>query len=115
PCSVLLTRLFFSYLTPHTRSSPPFPYTPLFRSESADRSVITPFDVDIIAIPKPFITLGTLLRDTYFLNPGLLTLSIQFIPGTPRSEEYTSELQSREKLVCRLLLEKKKKNIIYHT
>src|SRR5690606_41135466 len=26
----------------------------------------------------------------------------------PRSEEHTSELQSREKLVCRLLLEKKK-------
>src|SRR5690606_39758813 len=30
-------------------------------------------------------------------------------PGTrPRSEEHTSELQSRENLVCRLLLEKKK-------
>src|SRR5690606_39452271 len=28
-----------------------------------------------------------------------------------RSEEHTSELQSREKLVCRLLLEKKKRNI----
>src|SRR6266511_3969763 len=30
----------------------------------------------------------------------------------PRSEEHTSELQSRENLVCRLLLEKKKKEII---
>src|SRR5690606_41138904 len=30
-----------------------------------------------------------------------------------RSEEHTSELQSRENLVCRLLLEKKKKNIQY--
>src|SRR5687768_18220087 len=30
----------------------------------------------------------------------------------PRSEEHTSELQSRLHLVCRLLLEKKKKNII---
>src|SRR5690606_40728196 len=29
----------------------------------------------------------------------------------PRSEEHTSELQSRENLVCRLLLEKKKKNM----
>src|SRR5207302_9927370 len=28
----------------------------------------------------------------------------------PRSEEHTSELQSRENIVCRLLLEKKKKN-----
>src|SRR3712207_7423254 len=34
-------------------------------------------------------------------------------PSTPpgRSEEHTSELQSRQYLVCRLLLEKKKKNV----
>src|SRR5690606_41306558 len=31
------------------------------------------------------------------------------LAGNPRSEEHTSELQSRENLVCRLLLEKKKK------
>src|SRR2546422_3146357 len=31
--------------------------------------------------------------------------------STPRSEEHTSELQSRLHLVCRLLLEKKKRNI----
>src|SRR5258708_24027421 len=31
--------------------------------------------------------------------------------GGPRSEEHTSELQSPDHLVCRLLLEKKKKNI----
>src|SRR5690606_41900441 len=30
--------------------------------------------------------------------------------NSPRSEEHTSELQSRENLVCRLLLEKKKKH-----
>src|SRR3712207_8104686 len=30
------------------------------------------------------------------------------VPGTHRSEEHTSELQSRQYLVCRLLLEKKK-------
>src|SRR3712207_8221719 len=38
--------------------------------------------------------------------------------GTPpsiRSEEHTSELQSRQYLVCRLLLEKKKKNRKYST
>src|SRR5690606_41759711 len=33
-------------------------------------------------------------------------------PRASRSEEHTSELQSRENLVCRLLLEKKKKNEI---
>src|SRR6476620_12585586 len=34
---------------------------------------------------------------------------VQIRPGDPRSEEHTSELQSRQYLVCRLLLEKKKK------
>src|SRR3712207_8028916 len=33
------------------------------------------------------------------------------LPEVPRSEEHTSELQSRQYLVCRLLLEKKKKHI----
>src|SRR5690349_24171999 len=40
------------------------------------------------------------------------------VPGQPgaggRSEEHTSELQSRRDLVCRLLLEKKKKRTINH-
>src|SRR5438477_2258460 len=35
--------------------------------------------------------------------------------GKPRSEEHTSELQSHVNLVCRLLLEKKKKKIYTHT
>src|SRR3712207_6900299 len=34
------------------------------------------------------------------------------VGGGPRSEEHTSELQSRQYLVCRLLLEKKKKSKI---
>src|SRR3712207_9007542 len=36
-------------------------------------------------------------------------------PGSSRSEEHTSELQSRQYLVCRLLLEKKKNPSILHT
>src|SRR5216683_3851201 len=36
-------------------------------------------------------------------------------PSRPRSEEHTSELQSRSDLVCRLLLEKKKNNLITPT
>src|SRR3712207_7211789 len=35
--------------------------------------------------------------------------------GLPRSEEHTSELQSRQYLVCRLLLEKKKLTMIDET
>src|SRR5690606_41135493 len=45
---------------------------------------------------------------------------VQHVDGTgdplaERSEEHTSELQSRENLVCRLLLEKKKKNVSSRT
>src|SRR5688572_31885760 len=36
--------------------------------------------------------------------------SVQDLIGDSRSEEHTSELQSQSNLVCRLLLEKKKKN-----
>src|SRR5690554_7587903 len=38
----------------------------------------------------------------------------QWLTGLSRSEEHTSELQSRPHLVCRLLLEKKKKANIYN-
>src|SRR5690349_24177039 len=37
--------------------------------------------------------------------------SLRALPSRARSEEHTSELQSRRDLVCRLLLEKKKKKI----
>src|SRR5690606_40386034 len=40
--------------------------------------------------------------------PYLLGMSVYRITVRDRSEEHTSELQSRENLVCRLLLEKKK-------
>src|SRR5256885_16027225 len=43
---------------------------------------------------------GSPLASPAGLGPG--------VPGTPRSEEHTSELQSPCNLVCRLLLEKKK-------
>src|SRR5690625_6185393 len=48
-----------------------------------------------------------------FLSPGLLglvtaALAAAIISSLARSEEHTSELQSRGHLVCRLLLEKKK-------
>src|SRR3712207_9596226 len=39
-----------------------------------------------------------------------VTHTAQYEPNDKRSEEHTSELQSRQYLVCRLLLEKKKKN-----
>src|SRR2546427_6267692 len=50
-----------------------------------------------------------------FLSPAGAGLSAAHVPGPrsdPRSEEHTSELQSQSNLVCRLLLEKKKKNTV---
>src|SRR2546430_4713200 len=42
-------------------------------------------------------------------------LQLGDVPGVDRSEEHTSELQSQSNLVCRLLLEKKKKKrVSYH-
>src|SRR5207302_7593234 len=47
---------------------------------------------------------------SYFLPPVVINNKIGSRRNRPqRSEEHTSELQSRENLVCRLLLEKKKK------
>src|SRR5476651_2787858 len=48
-------------------------------------------------------------------QPGVILTFYECVPAlsfssAPRSEEHTSELQSRQYLVCRLLLEKKKNN-----
>src|SRR5690606_41272546 len=91
-----------------------FPYTTLFRSIRVDRSgnfiqeSIRYFDAQVSMI-QPNLTEPSLsdvtesgealtpTRDGGFVLAGTLV----------RSEEHTSELQSRENLVCRLLLEKK--------
>src|SRR6266853_4858986 len=53
----------------------------------------------------PYTTLFRLLRQAFRHNHGRVAAG----PCQSRSEEHTSELQSQSKLVCRLLLEKKKK------
>src|SRR2546429_4705123 len=67
-----------------------FPYTTLFRSEL---TLITAHAWCFSREPSTF----------PFIQPGTNLV------GIDRSEEHTSELQSRLHLVCRLLLEKKKK------
>src|SRR5947199_2041085 len=47
----------------------------------------------------------------YFLSPYFYWLSCSAPPRVLRSEEHTSELQSLRHLVCRLLLEKKNKDV----
>src|SRR5258707_8084057 len=82
-----------------------FPYTTLFRSQ-ADVAIDTDSTSD------GSITFGGTLDGAFALtaNTAGATTFGGAVGGTAaRSEEHTSELQSRQYLVCRLLLEKKKK------
>src|SRR3712207_7807183 len=88
-----------------------FPYTTLFRSDAVERAgraqsverhgVVPAAPTEPTELTGPRATRAGLRSEP---GDGLLT------PSTERSEEHTSELQSRQYLVCRLLLEKKKKN-----
>src|SRR2546422_3901760 len=81
-----------------------FPYTTLFRSLNA-RCFTVQSGPLVLTDSLTFRTIGVVTQ-----AGGLITLH----EGDPytRSEEHTSELQSRLHLVCRLLLEKKKKKLI---
>src|SRR3712207_7513900 len=89
--------LFFLMIRRPPRSTL-FPYTTLFRSGS---SALT----DDIDVPKGRSTseMQSGIPVTYV--PARNTIFLSF--ALARSEEHTSELQSRQYLVCRLLLEKK--------
>src|SRR3989442_8972608 len=78
-----------------------FPYTTLFRSPSNVKAEAVFHLTANISYPF-MVVLSTLL---------LPAMIVRFYQGwfQMRSEEHTSELQSRPHLVCRLLLEKKKK------
>src|SRR2546421_9055501 len=75
-----------------------FPYTTLFRS--ADR-----FAVALVAKRG-----GCLTFYRYLDINGVVHRFLRRAKISVRSEEHASELQSRSDLVCRLVLEKKKKN-----
>src|SRR3712207_8157342 len=84
-----------------------FPYTTLFRSAYATSARMLAG-----AKPKGQLHLGKANVVESFDSPA--TWARSFNPNgemrtSNRSEEHTSELQSRQYLVCRLLLEKKKK------
>src|SRR5690349_22715855 len=85
-------------MTRPPRRSPLFPYTTLFRSRVAAGGV-----AEVILATNP-----TLEGDTTALYIHRM-LSPRGVKLT-RSEEHTSELQSRRDLVCRLLLEKKNRS-----
>src|SRR5258708_24750362 len=68
-----------------------FPYTTLFRSR-CDLRVLLAAKIELDELPAE--------------------IFVERILRVSRSEEHTSELQSPDHLVCRLLLEKKKSNVI---
>src|SRR5690554_7702719 len=97
--------LFFFLLLPPPPTSTLFPYTTLFRSTASltQRSLLRPR----ILVPR---------TDPRIPNKATHRLPRGARPSSGfRSEEHTSELQSRPHLVCRLLLEKKKKKKINKT
>src|SRR5438270_8250000 len=86
--AVLFT--FFFYILPRPPRSTLFPYTTLFRSDQSRRARL--------GHRRRADVLGGKRRHS----------------ASKRSEEHTSELQSQSNLVCRLLLEKKKKQLHDH-
>src|SRR3712207_7928041 len=104
-CSCIHLLFFFFLMIRRPPRSTLFPYTTLFRSElgaahldgtDADRQRVAVDDALVVGQVDPQGVEVALSR------PPRVHVS--------RSEEHTSELQSRQYLVCRLLLEKKKKS-----
>src|SRR3989442_11904886 len=84
-----------------------FPYTTLFRSLDSRNDLSEP--VTRARPTTPERAVGRMGHRSRLGDPDLAVAldAVEFVEE--RSEEHTSELQSRPHLVCRLLLEKKKK------
>src|SRR5699024_11863634 len=107
--------LLLLHLLPHLPISTLFPYTTLFRSSICSDS-ISKWDrrsaISSYANVPRFFPIST---SSSFACSNVNSYSFSFVcedlflvmSPPPRSEEHTSELQSRFDLVCRLLLEKK--------
>src|SRR3712207_7016549 len=78
-----------------------FPYTTLFRSQRPPRT-ISPSSLSPVCQRH--------CAPEARWRASKCRCSHPAVAGSTRSEEHTSELQSRQYLVCRLLLEKKKNN-----
>src|SRR5204862_6439517 len=95
---------------PPPPTSPLFPYTTLFRSKIRAGAVRRSRSAQIRKVILAQLTPG--METNFVQHPREIHHSTgcwtKFV-SMPRSEEHTSELQSRRDLVCRLLLEKKKK------
>src|SRR3712207_8466706 len=88
-----------------------FPYTTLFRSvEERDEDLVAAVVIGLAAPPVLHLEAEPREHEGHVAVDVRVHAHQQVAPdGRGRSEEHTSELQSRQYLVCRLLLEKKKK------
>src|SRR3712207_9452188 len=94
-CSVAMSDVFFFLMIRRPPRSTLFPYTTLFRSSAADYAhAVTPGG-------------GAHALEGLDVAPQVGSIPPDVELSAIRSEEHTSELQSRQYLVCRLLLEKK--------
>src|SRR5439155_20251636 len=92
-------------------SSTLFPYTTLFRSHRDGECTDPLVHHDPSWFPSVSASASSTLASCVY---GAVEAPVDDLDGRgldPRSEEHTSELQSRGHLVCRLLLEKKKKKV----
>src|SRR3712207_7992983 len=100
--------MFFFLMIRRPPRSTLFPYTTLFRSggvmEFAGGLLVL---VGLFTRPVAFLLAGE-MAVAYWLFHAPRSFFPVLNGGDARSEEHTSELQSRQYLVCRLLLEKKK-------
>src|SRR5690606_41687720 len=105
---LLFSFLLFFMLPPPPRSTL-FPYTTLFRSLTAATRALGLLPGGVAHAHGQA---DAVARDVHFHD-----LDLDDVAGLHhlRSEEHTSELQSRENLVCRLLLEKKKNELKWNT
>src|SRR3712207_7976786 len=99
---------FFFLMIRRPPRSTLFPYTTLFRSdlhqtEAGDLAHLQTGSILLHGVLQPLLDRAVVLR---------LVHVDEVDDDKPRSEEHTSELQSRQYLVCRLLLEKKKINYL---
>src|SRR5258708_14689684 len=85
-----------------------FPYTTLFRSIIPNATRVAPFCAPFSANAGMIVCSGRFRPASAFGDLASMVNNPHLLKK--RSEEHTSELQSPDHLVCRLLLEKKKQN-----
>src|SRR3712207_7578404 len=86
-----------------------FPYTTLFRSEMVRDALVAREAGLVFHQREGLLVAGRAVVGEVFVRRGDLARVPGALDAGRRSEEHTSELQSRQYRVCRLLLEKKKK------